>query len=109
MSTEMDSMRKMNVFKLVDIPTDGKLIGVRWVYKLKLDAQHCTTRYKARLVGQGYTQRPGLDYDQTFSPVVCLQTVQILLALTHQYGLHVTQLDVSMAFLNGKIDKVIHM
>ncbi|SAM84250.1 uncharacterized protein UBRO_20822 [Ustilago bromivora] len=75
MVTEMDSMQKMNVFELVDIPTDSKLIGVRWVYKLKLDAQHCATRYKARLVAQGYAQRPGLDYDQTFSQVICLRTV----------------------------------
>ncbi|SAM83157.1 uncharacterized protein UBRO_20738 [Ustilago bromivora] len=72
------------------------------------DKRH-TTQYKARLVAQGYTQRPSLDYDQTFSPVVHLQTVHILLALAHQYRLHIAQLDMSTAFLNGKIDKVVHV
>ncbi|KAJ1029093.1 hypothetical protein NDA18_002721 [Ustilago nuda] len=93
MVSEMDSMHKMNVFKLVNVPKSGKLIGVRWVYKLKLDAQQRATRYKARLVAQGYTQCQGLDYDQTFSPVVHLQTIRILLAIAQRYGLHAIQLD----------------
>ncbi|CCF48902.1 uncharacterized protein UHOR_13417 [Ustilago hordei] len=75
MVSEMDSMHKMNVFNLVDILANGRLIGVCWVYKLKLDAQCCATQYKAHLVAQGYAQCQGLDYDQTFSPVICLQTV----------------------------------
>ncbi|KAJ1029743.1 hypothetical protein NDA13_002986 [Ustilago tritici] len=91
MNVKMDSMQKMDVFELVDLPMDGKLIGVQWVYKLKLDAQRCATQYKARLIAQGYTQRPGLDYDQTFSPVICLQTVHILLALAHRYRLHIVK------------------
>ncbi|SPC63052.1 uncharacterized protein UHOD_11870 [Ustilago sp. UG-2017b] len=102
-------MQKMDVFELADLPMDGKLIGVQWVYKLKLDAQWRATQYKARLVAQGYAQRPGLDYDQTFSPVVCLQTMHILLALAHRYRLHIAQLDMSTAFLNGNIDKEVHI
>ncbi|KAJ1033348.1 hypothetical protein NDA13_001340 [Ustilago tritici] len=109
MASEMDSMHKMNVFELANIPTNGKLIDVCWVYKLKLDAQRQATRYKARLIAQGYTQRQGLDYDKTFSLVVRLQTVRILLAIARRYGLHAVQLEVSTAFLNGKIDKDVHV
>ncbi|SPC64206.1 uncharacterized protein UHOD_11701 [Ustilago sp. UG-2017b] len=109
MASEMNSMNKMSVFKLTNVPADGRLISVRWVYKLKLDTQRCATRYKACLVAQGYAQRQGLDYDQTFSPVVHLQTVQILLAIARRYGLHAIQLDVSTAFLNGKIDKDVYV
>ncbi|SYW80989.1 uncharacterized protein UBRO2_04021 [Ustilago bromivora] len=105
MTSEMDSMSKMNVFELADIPKDGKLIGIHWVYKLKLNAQQQAARYKACLVTQGYAQHQGLDYDQTFSLVVHLQMVRILLAITCQYGLHAAQLDVSTTFLNGKINK----
>ncbi|KAJ1023855.1 hypothetical protein NDA13_004689 [Ustilago tritici] len=109
MASEMASMHKMNVFELADIPAVGRLIGICWVYKLKLDTQCCTTQYKACLVAQGYAQCQGLDYDQTFSPVVCLQTIQILLAIACQYGLHVIQFDVSTTFLNGKIDKDVYI
>ncbi|SOV09013.1 uncharacterized protein UDID_18233 [Ustilago sp. UG-2017a] len=109
MASKMNSMNKMSVFELTNVPADGRLISVQWVYKLKLDAQRRATRYKARLVAQGYTQRQGLDYDQTFSPVVCLQTVRILLAIARRYGLHAIQLDVSTAFLNGKIDKDVYV
>ncbi|UTT89748.1 hypothetical protein NDA17_004167 [Ustilago hordei] len=79
MESEMRSMSKMGVFELANIPADGKLIGVCWVFKLKLNTQRQETRYKARLVTQG------------------------------QYGLYVMQLDVSTAFLNGKIDKDIYV
>ena len=89
MASKMDSMHKMNVFELADIPTNSKLIGVCWVYKLKLNAQWQATRYKAHLAAQGYAQHQGLDYDQTFSPVVRLQTVRILLAIACRYGLHI--------------------
>ncbi|SOV04272.1 uncharacterized protein UDID_17049 [Ustilago sp. UG-2017a] len=84
-------------------------IGVCWVYKLKLDTQRRATRYKARLVAQGYAQRQGLDYNQTFSPVIRLQTVRILLAVARRYRLHAIQLNVSTAFLNGKIDKYVYV
>ncbi|KAJ1021036.1 hypothetical protein NDA13_005664 [Ustilago tritici] len=109
MASEMDSMHKMKVFELVNVPTDSKLIGVCWVYKLKLDAQQQATQYKAHLVTQGYAQHQGLDYDQTFSLVVCLQTVRILLSIARQYGLHAAQPNVSTAFLIGKIDKDMHV
>lgn len=90
MESKMNSMSKMDVFELVNIPADGKLIGIRWVYKLKLDAQQWATRYKACLVAQGYAQQQGLDYDQTFSPVMHLQTICMLLALTRKYGMYVS-------------------
>ncbi|SYW81901.1 uncharacterized protein UHO2_00405 [Ustilago hordei] len=109
MVSKMDSMHKMNVFELADVPRNGKLIGVRWVYKLKLNVQQHVTRYKACLVAQGYAQCQGLDYNQTFSLVICLQTVRILFAITCRYRSHATQLDVSTAFLNGKIDKDVHI
>ncbi|CCF51121.1 hypothetical protein NDA11_005404 [Ustilago hordei] len=109
MVTEMASMTKMDVFELADIPTDDKLIGVCWVFKLKLDGQQRATWYKACLVTQGYAQHQGLDYNQTFSPVVHLQAIYMLLTLAHQYSLYVIQLDINTVFLNGRIDKDVYV
>ncbi|UTT91596.1 hypothetical protein NDA17_005640 [Ustilago hordei] len=109
MDSEMVSMDKMNIFELANIPMDSKLISVQWVYKLKLDTQHRAMRYKAQLVAQGYAQCQGLNYDQMFSPVVWLQTVQMLLAIVCRYGLHIIQLNVSTTFLNGKINKDVYI
>ncbi|KAJ1028005.1 hypothetical protein NDA13_003456 [Ustilago tritici] len=61
MASKMASMDKMNIFELADIPTDGKLICIQWVYKLKLDTQCQAMQYKACLVAQGYAQHQGLD------------------------------------------------
>ncbi|WP_171480047.1 reverse transcriptase domain-containing protein, partial [Acinetobacter baumannii] len=66
----MDSLHENNVWSLVELPTNRKAIGSKWVYKTKYDADGHRERYKARLVAQGYNQKYGIDYDETFCPVV---------------------------------------
>ena len=63
-------------------------------------------KYKARLVAKGYSQQYGLDYDETFSPVARFESLRTMLALAVQDGLHVNQMDVTIAFLNGKLKEV---
>ena len=66
-------------------------------------------RYKARLIAKGFSQQHGLDYDETFSPVARFQSLQTLLALAVQDGLHIHQMDVTTAFLNEKLKEEVYM
>jgi hypothetical protein len=66
-------------------------------------------KYKAHLVARSFTQRPGRDYDETFSLVVCFETIRALLAMVPSKRLKVHQLDVKGAYLNGKLTQPIYM
>ena len=70
MKAEMDSIYSNDVWDLVELPEGRKSVGYKWVFKKKTKADGSIKRYKARLVAQGFTQKQGLDYDETFSPVI---------------------------------------
>ena len=67
---EIDSLHENDVWELVELTKDRKPVGSKWVFKVKTNADGSFERYKACLVAQGYSQKEGLDYDETFSPVV---------------------------------------
>ncbi|KAL0289502.1 UNVERIFIED_CONTAM: Retrovirus-related Pol polyprotein from transposon TNT 1-94 [Sesamum radiatum] len=77
----MDSMSSNKVWTLVDPPKGIKPVGCKWVYKRKLGADGEVTTYKARLVAKGYTQRPGVDFEETYSPVAMAKSIRIMLAI----------------------------
>ena len=109
MADEMKSLKVNDVWDLVPRPAGRKVIGSKWVFKVKVAADGSVTRHKARLVAQGYSQKPGLDYDETFSPVVRSETVRTIFALCAQKGLLLHQMDVATAFLNGKLEEEVYM
>lgn len=108
MDEEFNSLIKNKTWTLVDLPNDRKPISCKWVYKIKYK-QNKVDRFKARLVARGFTQRYGLDYTETFSPVVRMDTVRILLTLANQFKWRMTQIDVKTAFLYGSIKEEIYM
>jgi hypothetical protein len=101
MATEISALEANSTWEITDLPPDKHPIGCKWVYKIKHRANGEIERYKAHLVAMGYTQREGLDYSDTFSPVAKLTTVRCLLALAAIYNWHLHQLDVNNAFLHG--------
>ena len=109
MKSEMDSMNENQVWTLVSPPEGIKPIGCKWVFKRKTGADGKVETYKARLVAKGFKQRQGVDYDETFSPVAMLKSIQILLAIAAYYDYEIWQMDVKTAFLNGKLDEDVYM
>ncbi len=109
MNSEMDSMHKNQVWTLVDPPINIKTIGCKWIYKRKRGPDGKVETFKARLVAKGYNQKEGIDYEETFSPVVMLKSIRILLAVAAYYDYEIWQMDVKTAFLNGYLDEDIYM
>ncbi len=107
MKEELNMIEKNQMWELVDKPKDKKAIGVKWVYKSKLNFDGSVNKYKARLVVKGYAQMFGVDFSETFAPVARMDTIRMLLAVAAQKGWVVHQLDVKSAFLNGYLEEEI--
>ena len=93
----------------MELPENRKTVGNKWVFKTKTKADGSIERYKARLVAQGFSQRQGLDYDETFSPVIRFESFRSLVAVAVQKGLKLHQLDITAAFLNGHLEEEVFM
>ncbi|KAL0463129.1 UNVERIFIED_CONTAM: hypothetical protein Slati_0200500 [Sesamum latifolium] len=105
----MDSMGANQVLTLVDPPKGVRPVGCKWVYKRKLGADREVTAFKARLVSKGYTQRPVVDFDETYSLVAMAKSIRILLAIAAWYDYEIWQMNVKTAFLNGFVEEEIFM
>lgn len=109
MHEEMQSMAHNDVWELVEIPEGFKPIRCKWVYKTKRDTKGSVEIFKARLVAKGYTQKEGIDYTETFSPVLSKDSFIIIMALTAHYDLELHQMDVKTTFLNGDLSEEVYM
>jgi len=109
MNAELDALERNKTWTMVNLPAGKKTISCRWVYRIKHKADGSIDRYKARLVARGFTQTEGLDYYETFSPVVKITIVRLVLAIAaaNQWFLH--QLDVDNAFLHDDLTEEIYM
>ena len=109
MNEEIAMLQKRGTWKLVDRPKGRKVIGSRWTYAIKYGPDGEILRYKARLVAQGYSQIPGVDYSDTFSPTVRLDSLRAILHFAAAHGWYRGQDDVTGAFLHSEIDHEIFM
>ncbi|KAE8216202.1 hypothetical protein CF319_g8949 [Tilletia indica] len=106
---QLKALEEMQTWKVIELPKGKSTIGCRWVYKLKLDEEGNASRYKARLVAQGFSQVPGRDYTDTYAPTARLDTVRLVLAICVQHDLIVHQMDVVVAYLQGHLKDEIYM
>jgi IS30 family transposase len=111
MDEEIGTLGKMGTWEMKDLPQDRKAIGCKWVFAKKRDETGCVIRYKARLVAQGFSQKPGTDYnnDGTFAPVMRFETLCTLLAYAAVNNLKLRQFDVKSAYLHGYLNETIYM
>ena len=101
MKEEMDSLEKNETWNLVELPKDSKVVGCKWVFKLKKSVDGKIERYKVQLLAKGYSQMEGIGYHEIFSTVVKLVSICIVLALVAVLDLELEQLDVKTTFLHG--------
>ncbi|XP_075670228.1 uncharacterized protein LOC142639996 [Castanea sativa] len=109
MATTISALEANNTWSLTTLPPHKRTIGCKWVYKVKYRSDGFVERYKARLVAKGYTQKEGLDYLETFSPVAKLVSVKCLLAVAAVQGWYLYELDVNNAFLHGDLKDEVYM
>ena len=108
MEEEMRSFEENNAWDLIDVPEKGHVVSCKWVFKKKCDSDNKVS-YRARLVAKGYTQKAGIDYEETFAPVIKYASLRLLFALSLKLNLSITHLDVKTAFLNGYLNETILM
>jgi hypothetical protein len=109
MKEELDSIEDNQTWMLCDLPQGHRVIGLKWVFKLKRNEHGAVVKYKAILVLKGYAQRRGIGYNEAFAPVARLDTVRLLIALVAHKGWEMHHLDVKSTFLIGDMLEEVFM
>jgi hypothetical protein len=108
MEEEHRALLQNNTWDLVPCPPRANVVDGKWIFKHKFQSDGSLERYKARWVLRGFTQRPGIDFDETFSPVVKPATVRTVLSLALSRSWPIHQLDVKNAFLHGTLAETVY-
>ena len=109
MDVEIAAIGKNNTWELMDLPKVQRSIGVKWIYKTKLNESGEVDKSKALLVVKGYNQEYGVDHKEVFTPVIRLDTIGLMLALAAQNNWPIYQLDVKSAFWHGELQEHIYV
>ncbi|CAM8886686.1 unnamed protein product [Rhodiola kirilowii] len=109
MLAELKALESNQTWEVTDLPPGKNPVGSKWIYRIKRNSDGTIQRYKARLVARGFTQMEGLDYHETFAPVVKMNTVRTFLAVAVSKNWPLYQLDVDNAFLHGNLEEEVYM
>jgi len=106
---EIQALVDNGTFDLVQLPAGKRAIGSRWVFRVKRKADGSIERHKGRLVAQGFSQRPGFDFNETFAPTPTWAALRAVLAIAAIEDLELESIDISSAFLNGELEEEVYM
>jgi hypothetical protein len=109
MKTEMDTLKAKHTWDLVKPPLEANIMDSMWVYDIKWDGEGNRIKDKARLVGKGYTQQLGVDYNETWAAVTRLKSVRITAAIAAKLDLRLWRIDFVGAYLNSLMKEDIYM
>ena len=109
MNAEIEAIERNKTWDLTILPEGVKTIGVKWVFKTKLNENGEIDKCKARIVAKGYAQQYGIDYTEVYAPVARLDTIRLVIALAAQEGWSIFQLDVKSAFLHGELSEEVYV
>jgi hypothetical protein len=109
MREELEMLKEKGTYKLVELPADRQAIGSKWTFVKKVDELGRVSRHKARLVALGCSQIPGIDFTETFAPMVRLESMRAALAMAALEDLEIIQMDIWGAYLNGELKEEIYM
>ena len=109
MNLEFDALLKNQTWQLVPPHSSQNLIGCKWVFQTKRKADGNVEQHKDRLVAKGFHKQPGVDYDETYSPVVKPTTIHTVLSIAISSGWPLRQIDIQNAFLHGTLTKQVFM
>ncbi|SOV08056.1 uncharacterized protein UDID_17272 [Ustilago sp. UG-2017a] len=109
MRKELKGLEAMNTWETTDLPRGMNTVDMHWVLKIKTDANLIPTKYKARLVARGFTQREGIDYTEIFAPVAPIQSIRGVLAIAAVWGWRVNTIDVKQAYLNSSLHHDVYL
>jgi hypothetical protein len=107
--SELSKLMALNTWKIVRRPANERRVGNKWVFTVKYTPTGLVDRFKARLVAQGFSQRWGVDYEETFSPTMRADSMRVLLAIATILGLEVRQVDIVSAYPNSKLHATVYM
>ena len=106
---ERGALERNHTWEVVELPRRKTIVGCKWVFIVKFNADVRVNRYKARLVTKGFTQTFGIDYNETFAPIAKLNSIKDLLSVAANLNWPLQQLDVKNAFLNGDLHEEVYM
>eukprot|EP00253_Pinus_taeda_P014487 PITA_14487 len=109
MQEEYQSIMKNGVWEIVPKPSDKLIVTSKWIYKIKHAVDGSIDKYKARFVARGFSQKGGIDYEETFAPTARYTTIRSLVSLATTMGWNIHKMDVKTAFLIGTIDEEVYI
>ena len=109
MLEEYQSIMKNDVWDVVSSPEGKSVVTSKWIYKIKHVADGIIEKYKARFVSRGFSQKEGIDYEETFAPVARYTSIRAIMAIIAKLGWKLHQMDVKDAFLNGVVEEELYM